>query len=218
VAPSPLNAVQAQKAELEARNGRLLFRRALELIPASRGEPDGDGYRLRLNAGIIRSLHKKAMHELCPSAGWYREGQVRVGRHIPPEGRYVSGLVDDMCERAYAESDWDALTTTAYVFWRLNWIHPFRDGNGRTSRAVLMISLCVRLGFFPQGTPTIEEYLIENRQRFVDALRDADEAEKCSVTDVTKMQLMLDDLLKLQLKVPLQLPYSPQQNDAEGLA
>jgi Fic family protein len=218
VAPSPLNAVQAQKAELEARNGRLLFRRALELIPASRGEPDGDGYRLRLNAGIIRSLHKKAMHELCPSAGSYREGQARVGPHIPPEGRYVSGLVDDMCERAYAESDWDALTTTAYVFWRLNWIHPFRDGNGRTSRAVLMISLCVRLGFFPQGTPTIEEYLIENRQRFVDALRDADEAEKCSVTDVTKMQLMLDDLLKLQLKVPLQLPYSPQQNDAEGLA
>ena len=218
MAPSPLNAVQAQRAELEARNGRLLFRRALELIPASRGEPDGDGYRLRLNAGIIRSLHKKAMHELCPSAGWYREEQVRVGLHMPPEGRYVSGLVDDMCERAYAESDWDALTTTAYVFWRLNWIHPFRDGNGRTSRAVLMISLCVRLGFFPQGTPTIEEYLIENRQRFVDALRDADEAEKCSVTDVTKMQLLLDDLLKLQLKVPLQIPYSPQQNDAEGLA
>jgi Fic family protein len=207
---TPLSADQARRGELEARNGRLLFRRALELIPASRGEPVGGGYRLRLNPGIIKSLHRVAMRDLSPSAGTFRTLRVKVGEHRPPEERYVSGLVDEMCERAYQESDWDPLKTSAYVLWRLNWIHPFADGNGRTSRAVLMISLCVRLGFLPQGTPTIEEYLIGNRQRFIGALTDADEAWKNSVIDVTMMQLMLDDLLKLQLKVPLQIPYSPK--------
>ena len=93
------------------------------------------------------------MRDLCPRPGAFRDGHVRVGQHTPPEGRYVSDLVQEMCERAYAESEWDAVKTSAYVFWRLNWIHPFRDGNGRTSRAVLMIRYAFVWDFCPNERP-----------------------------------------------------------------
>ncbi|MFX9016038.1 Fic family protein, partial [Acinetobacter baumannii] len=29
----------------------------------------------------------------------------------------------------------DALDATAFALWRINWIHPFKNGNGRTARA-----------------------------------------------------------------------------------
>lgn len=54
-----------------------------------------------------------------------------VGAHLVPE------LVEDMCD--YVNDHWDESTPihlAAYLMWRLNWIHPFADGNGRTSRII----------------------------------------------------------------------------------
>lgn len=33
----------------------------------------------------------------------------------------------------------------AYVLWKLNWIHPFADGNGRTARAVAYVVMSIKL-------------------------------------------------------------------------
>ena len=45
----------------------------------------------------------------------------------------------------------------AYVMWRLNWIHPFVDGNGRTSSAASYFVLCMRAGNVLPGKKTIPE-------------------------------------------------------------
>jgi Fic family protein len=42
----------------------------------------------------------------------------------------------------------------AYLMWRLNWIHPFADGNGRTSRIISYVVLSIRAGAILPGTPT----------------------------------------------------------------
>ena len=34
----------------------------------------------------------------------------------------------------------------AYALWRLNWIHPFVEGNGRTARAACYYLICMKAG------------------------------------------------------------------------
>jgi len=54
--------------------------------------------------------------------------------------------------------------------WRLNWIHPFADGNGRTSRILSYVVLSIRSGALPPGTPTIPDLIVENRQPYFAAI------------------------------------------------
>lgn len=83
--------------------------------------------------------------------------------------------------------------------WRLNWIHPFLDGNGRTSRAVSYLVLCARLGFWLPGTKTIPEQIVETREhrkRYYDALQAAD---ACTEGSLAGVESLIDDFLAVQL-------------------
>jgi hypothetical protein len=57
----PLYRDRAEKDRLEAQNARLQYRRVLELIPLSRGEPEGGGHRRRLTPETIKDLHHAAI-------------------------------------------------------------------------------------------------------------------------------------------------------------
>jgi Fic family protein len=109
-----------------------------------------------------------------------------------------------MC--AYVNSHWakSALHLSAYVMWRLNWIHPFAGGNGRTSRAASYLVLCVLLGERLigerlKGAVTIPEYIERDRQPYYEALDAADLAWSKGVIDVSVMEKLLDNLLAAQL-------------------
>ncbi|WP_456663465.1 Fic family protein [Bradyrhizobium sp. LB13.1] len=84
--------------------------------------------------------------------------------------------------------------------WRLNWIHPFADGNGRTSRIVSYVVLSVRAGAVLPGTPTIPDQIIDNRKPYFDALDEADLVFRGGGRiDVSKMEDLLASLLANQL-------------------
>jgi Fic family protein len=84
--------------------------------------------------------------------------------------------------------------------WRLNWIHPFTDGNGRTSRAVSYLVLCVRLGYPLPGTNTIPEQIAADKRAYYDALEAADEVlKRDGRVDVTKLEKLLEAYLSAQL-------------------
>ena len=105
-----------------------------------------------------------------------------------------------MCEYVNDNQGKSALHWSAYVMWRLNWIHPFAGGNGRTSRAVSYLVLCARLGYKLVGTDTIPEQIVANRQPYYAALDAADAvwAEQRTV-DVSKMEALLGNMLARQL-------------------
>jgi Fic family protein len=198
----PLFSNLAEKDQLEARNARLQFRRVLELVPHVRGEPKDSGHLLRLTPEIIKDLHLSAIQGIYSCAGTFRTWRVGIksSPHKPPDPEYVPGLVEDMCERANGVGDeWDAVQTAAYLLWRFNWIHPFGGGNGRTSRAVTHLALCVRLGFVPPGSPTIYESIVANRERYIQALREADEAWNAGILDISLMAQFLDEILGEQI-------------------
>jgi len=62
------------------------------------------------------------------------------------------------------------------ALWRLNWIHPFIEGNGRTARAACYYLLCVKHGAILPGRKIVPERIRENREPYYAALKSADTA------------------------------------------
>ena len=87
----------------------------------------------------------------------------------------------------------------AYTLWRLNWIHPFVEGNGRTARAACYYVLCLRHGQLLPGSKIVPERIRENRDPYYAALQAADIAWEHGHFDVSQLADYLSGLLKLQL-------------------
>ena len=102
----------------------------------------------------------------------------------------------------YLSSNWSretAVHLSAYVMWRLNWIHPFSDGNGRTSRILSYMVLCSHLGKILPGVPTIPEQISESKKPYNDALDAADAAFERGKIDVGEMERLIEGYLANQL-------------------
>ncbi len=157
----PLYRDRLDKDRLEARNGILQYRLVGRLADQSLGV-------LSVTPDIIKSLHREAIRGVYSCAGQYRTWGVRLGSsHKPPESRYVSGLVEEMCSRANRRTELDPIQVAAYLLWRLNWIHPFGGGNGRTSRALAELSLRICLDHKLHGKPTLTEQILDNREEYL---------------------------------------------------
>ncbi len=154
-----------EKARREAENGVRQFKAALESV---RTHVQHAGQNFRLTHALILDLHYKALEGIHPLAGTYRNTPVAIGqsKHIPPRHIEVPDHVTEMC--AYVNQNWEeknAIHLGAYVLWRMNWIHPFADGNGRTARVVSYVVLSAKLNSLLPGAPTIPDQIAANKRR-----------------------------------------------------
>lgn len=191
-----------ERAALEAENALLQFDEVLDLIDMA----VRDGRPFRLKPSTILGLHRTAMQSVHPQAGTFRNAPVEIGgsKHNPPHEGLVASKVEHLCE--WVTRHWDeksAIELCAYIMWRLNWIHPFADGNGRTTRAVAYLVLCVRSGARLPGSPTIPEQIASDKEPYYNALEKLDEAAKDEETDITAMMSLLEDYLQKQLQAVL---------------
>lgn len=191
-----------ERARLEAKNGIRQFDQAVELIEYWL-QPDRP-FKLRPSA--VMSLNRVALEGLNSYAGLYRPDAIAIGgsKHTPPASYLVPGLVEEMCD--YVHTNWNRspVHLASYVMWRLNWIHPFADGNGRTTRATSFVVLCVRLGYRVPGSNTIPEQISSNKNPYYEALEAADAAyEKQNHIDVSAMETLIGSLLANQLATVL---------------
>jgi len=106
-----------------------------------------------------------------------------------------------MCE--YVNDNFHVQTAfhlAAYVMWRHNWIHPFADGNGRTSRVLSYVVLSLVTGYVLPGVPTIPEQIQKDRNAYFAALEDADEAwRNGEQLNLDVMEELLMNMLAKQL-------------------
>jgi Fic family protein len=126
--------------------------------------------------------------------------EIQGSKHSPPGAHLVPELVENMCD--YVNERWrdaTAIHLAAYLMWRLNWIHPFADGNGRTARMISYVVMSIKIGGVLAGTPTIPEQIVDNRVPYFEALDGADEAYNKDRIDVSKMEELLAGLLANQL-------------------
>lgn len=102
-----------------------------------------------LNQRIVLEIHALILHGQRQDAGRYRSELVGIlgSRHQPPEHFRIPDLMDDYY--AYYEAQKQTLhpvLLAADMGERLVTIHPFVDGNGRTSRLVMNL-LLLRAGY-----------------------------------------------------------------------
>ena len=113
-----------------------------------------------VSSHVIKALNFQAITCLHTNAGEYRPCPVMVGAHSPPEHYRIQALMDDfvnLVNRSWESSEAVALAT--FVLWRLNHIHPFINGNGRTARAVSYFVLCLRANQWLPGLTILPELL-----------------------------------------------------------
>ncbi|QTD44548.1 Fic family protein [Ottowia testudinis] len=181
--------------ELEIANGARQYDFLRSIVTASLavGKPF-------ISSAILRALNFQAIACLHTSAGNYRPCEVKVGIHTPPPQYLVHDLMDDLINtvnRHWEGSDPVALA--AYTLWRLNFIHPFINGNGRTARAAAYFVLCVHFGSWLPGTTILPELLRAARARYVDALVHADRTLEQGNLDLSPLHNLLVELLNEQL-------------------
>lgn len=188
-----------RKAQREVENGVRQFKSALELIRAHILSPDA---KFRLKQAHILRLHELALDGIHPLAGTYRNSRVFIGKsdHLPPNHFEVADYVAEMCD--YISQNWEeknAIYLSSYVLWKMNWIHPFADGNGRTARIVSYVVLSIKMDSLLPGIPTIPDQIAADKKPYYTALEQADREWRLEKIDLSAMTSMMESMLAIQL-------------------
>ena len=183
-----------QEMEIANGNRQYDFLRSIVIISVKAGKPF-------LSQQVMKALNFQAIACLHTNAGEYRPCEVKVGEdYFPPDHYRVNALMDDFVNtinRSWEQTDPVSLATI--VLWRLNHIHPFINGNGRTARAASYFVLCLKTGGWLKGDPILPELLRQNRPEYVAALKKADASLTSGNLDLSELHGLVSRLLDTQL-------------------
>jgi Fic family protein len=167
------------------------------------------GSRFVLSENLVRGLHRTCMQGLLDDAGQYRKVNVRISNspHVPPNHSEVSAQMSSFY--AYVDLEWenkDLIHLASFCLWRMNWVHPFRNGNGRIARELSYLILNVKNGRMLPSKNTVIEQIAgspQTRDQYNKILRTTDDLyaatndyDKC----LAPMEDFLSTLLKNQIK------------------
>jgi len=152
----------------------LNYREAFNLVSKylESGEP--------VTEGLIREIHKRLVDGMRGGQGGpgaYRTVQnyvvnsrTREVMYTPPPPEDVPPLMRDLVAWLRAESAIHPVLVAGIAQYQLVHIHPFLDGNGRTSRLLSTLSL-YRVGYDFKRLFTLSEYYDRDRNAFYQAIR-----------------------------------------------
>lgn len=171
------------------------FLRSVTITSLSLGQP-------MLSIEVIKALNYHAVSCLHANAGEFRTWPVTVGQdfqpplhiQVPPLMQMFTNQVNRMWDST------DAVTLSAFVLWRLNFIHPFINGNGRAARAACHFVLCLKSGGWLPGDPILPELIKANRDEYVACLKKVDATFANSGLDLTPLHQLLTRLIDEQLR------------------
>ena len=155
--------------EEETQKALTCYRTAMTYILRLHDDP-----HVQINAQLIRSLHFMMLnYDMTMLPGQWRPGSIRVV-HEPtsetvyegPEAAAVSGLIEELVAQINSVDAVESSTVlAAMAHLNLAMIHPFRDGNGRMSRAIQTLVLA-RNGVVSPVFCSIEEWLGRNTDAY----------------------------------------------------
>lgn len=156
---------------------------------------------------VLQEFHRTATLFLLTEPGEFRNEEVVVARadgtiaHTPPKIHEMEGHLTTFFEQL--TNEWPSKSPQdvgAYALWMINWVHPFKNGNGRTARAFCYACLSLKLGFVLPGSPTVIDLIMSEREEYQMALKVADITfENAGNPDLTPMINFVDRLLAQQL-------------------
>lgn len=137
-----------------------------------------------ITKNTILSVHKDLTKGLLKDSEYeckFRDTRVFIGNlhtkkvnYIPPDAYKVPGLIDELLDWLNNSTDEIYPVIIAGILhYELVRIHPFVDGNGRTSRLMATLILSIHK-FNIDNYFTLDEFYNHDRQAYVDALNSAD--------------------------------------------
>ena len=138
---------------------------------------------LSIHGHLTKGLLRNSDYE-----GKFRDTSVIIGNvhtkkinYIPPDSYKVPYLVDELLDWLNnCTSEMYPVIIAGILHYELVRIHPFIDGNGRTSR--LMATLILSMNKFNINNYfTLDEYYNQDRQAYVDALNSADKKQDLTI-------------------------------------
>lgn len=128
-----------------------------------------------IDKAFIIELHKimtiKTSAEYC--AGDYRKDEIFVQdhvdgeiAHIPPDWKELEKLMQDLCDFANKENEFiHPIVKASVIHFLIGFIHPFKDGNGRTARALFYWYLSKK-GYTLIKNISISRAILESRIQY----------------------------------------------------
>ena len=188
-----------KRARREASNGL----RQADAVTKYVEEALAGGSSFKLLPSMLLNLNRCALEGINNYAGNYRPSEIYIhgSKHKPPPRTEVASRVEELCEYVNEQiAEKSAIHLAAYVMWRINWVHPFDDGNGRTARAASYLVLCVKLGYRLPGKKSLVDLIVGNKPPYWAALEAADAAwADNGRIDVSALEDLLENLLGAQL-------------------
>jgi Fic family protein len=159
---------------------------------------------------MLWSLNAAAVSNISQFGGRFREEPIYLQDYTPPHFSQVPHLMDQFISTVQENwFVWSEYVLASYVLWRLNWIHPFIEGNGRTARAACYYALCAKFRGLPGGKIIVPERIRYEREPYYEALREADQAWHNGELRFPKMEAYLFRLLDEQV-MDMPLPKSDE--------
>lgn len=157
-----------------------------------------------LSIEVIKALNYHAISCLHVSCGEFRPCPVTVGQgddaYHPPQHFQVPARMQMFTNDVNRHWDLvDDVALAAHVLWKMNHIHPFVNGNGRTARVSSYFVLCLKAGGWLPGKRLLPERIRENRPEYVEALKAADASLLTGQLDLSLLHGMLARLLNEQM-------------------
>lgn len=156
-----------QREEQEARNADKLMRYVARLLRESQ--------QCNLSEALISKFHEITTQGIKyerNTPGEYRSFPVVVGDYRPPsDGGEVRRLMEQFVRWFHEDgpSHWDPIVGAIVAHFYVVSIHPFGDGNGRTSRAVESF-LLYRAGINARGFYSLANYYYQHRMEYTEYL------------------------------------------------
>lgn len=124
---------------------------------------------------IIIELHRimTADTDAEKYSGDFRKGEVFVTdhvdgeiAHIPPDWKEVEPLMDELCKFINNEDKFiHPIIKASIIHFMIGYVHPFKDGNGRTARALFYWFL-LRKGYVLVKNISISRVILESRTQY----------------------------------------------------
>ncbi len=175
----------------------------------------GYGLTIAMEKGITEELIKR-MHEILlrgvrgsdKQPGEYKIHQNAIGsrqdtmesaKFVPASPGTTPSLMENLIEFLNNDRTSNVLFKTAVSHYQFEVIHPFRDGNGRLGRLLIMLML-YKDGILSQPLLYISEYFNRNRSAYTESLYDVSSKNK-----VEEWVMFFLKALEVQAKSSLKL-------------
>lgn len=166
-----------RESEKEVLNVNLVLQDLNELLRTSSASQNRklEGEKVTLSLNLILKIQKQVTDGLLPSfeSGYLREKPVLVNdprtrqtKFLPPDVEDVEPLIKDLIEFVNSNRDKvDPLILAGVFHKQMVLIHPFTDGNGRTTRLATKV-LLAEMGLNTFNLFSFEHYYNQNVTRY----------------------------------------------------